>query len=162
MTSPHSTEEKKAPTPEEEKQAAPARHGLVLILLILASVLTFTYQLPFKLAAIGFSIAAIVWSVKYIVAVVKTKQRRNMSLGILGGLLSLYLIFSTASSIILWPVQSNYEECLRLMRSRSRLSSHAPASTNPGSETGSSSSPGRNSTCRAPSDLRPSGLASRD
>ena len=34
MTSPNSTEEKKAPTPEEEKQAAPARHGLILILLI--------------------------------------------------------------------------------------------------------------------------------
>ncbi|WP_210605010.1 hypothetical protein [Brevibacterium oceani] len=113
MTSPNSTEEKKAPTREEEQQAAPARHGLVLILLILASVLTFTYQLPFKLAAVGFAIAAIVWSVKYIVAVVKTKQRRNMSLGILGGLLSLYLIFSTMSSVILWPVQSKYEECLR-------------------------------------------------
>ena len=113
MTSPQNTEEKKAPTPEEEAQAAPARHGLVLILLILASVLTFTYQLPFKLAAIGFAIAAVVWSVKYIVAVVKTKQRRNMSLGILGGLLSIYLIFSTMSSVVLWPVQSKYEECLR-------------------------------------------------
>ncbi|MGO2647891.1 MAG: hypothetical protein ACTH96_06915, partial [Brevibacterium aurantiacum] len=98
MTSPNNTEEKSAPTPEEEKQAAPARHGLVLILLILASVLTFTYPLPFKVAAIGFAIAAIVWAIRYIVAVVRTKQKRNMSLGILGGLLALYLIFSTMSS----------------------------------------------------------------
>lgn len=113
MTSPNSTEEKNAPTPDEEKQAAPARHGLVLILLILASVLTFTYPLPFKLAAIAFAIAAIVWSVKYIVAVTRTKQKRNMSLGILGGLLSIYLIFSTLSSVVLWPVQSKYEECVR-------------------------------------------------
>ena len=63
--------------------------------------------------AYRFAIAAVVWSVKYIVAVVKTKQRRNMSLGILGGLLSIYLIFSAMSSVILWPVQSKYEECLR-------------------------------------------------
>ncbi|WP_413335908.1 hypothetical protein ACH82I_04950 [Brevibacterium sp. GP-SGM9] len=113
MTSPNSTEEKNAPTPDEEKQAAPARHGLVLILLILASVLTFTYPLPFKLAAIAFAIAAVVWSVRYIIAVVRTKQKRNMSLGILGGLLSIYLIFSTMSSVVLWPVQTKYEECVR-------------------------------------------------
>lgn len=113
MTSPNSTEEKNAPTPDEEKQAAPARHGLVLILLILASVLTFTYPLPFKLAAIAFAIAAVVWSIRYIIAVVKTKQKRNMSLGILGGLLSIYLIFSTMSSVVLWPVQTKYEECVR-------------------------------------------------
>ncbi|WCE41350.1 hypothetical protein PGC08_06640 [Brevibacterium sp. BDJS002] len=113
MTSPNNTEEKSAPTPEEEKQAAPARHGLVLILLILASVLTFTYPLPFKVAAIGFAIAAVVWAIRYIVAVVRTKQKRNMSLGILGGLLALYLIFSTMSSVVLWPVQSKYEECVR-------------------------------------------------
>ena len=113
MTSPNNTEENSAPTPEEEKQAAPARHGLVLILLILASVLTFTYPLPFKLAAIAFAIAAIVWSIRYIIAVVRAKQKRNMSLGILGGLLSLYLIFSTLSSVVLWPVQSKYEECVR-------------------------------------------------
>jgi len=113
VTSPNSTEEKNAPTPDEEKQAAPARHGLVLILLILASVLTFTYPLPFKLAAIAFAIAAVVWSIRYIIAVVKTKQKRNMSLGILGGLLSIYLIFSTMSSVVLWPVQTKYEECVR-------------------------------------------------
>lgn len=113
MTSPNNTEEKSAPTPEEEKQAAPARHGLVLILLILASVLTFTYPLPFKVAAIGFAIAAVVWAIRYIVAVVRTKQKRNMSLGILGGVLALYLIFSTMSSVVLWPVQSKYEECVR-------------------------------------------------
>lgn len=113
MTSPNNTEEKTAPTPEEERLAAPSRHGLVLILLILASVLTFTYPLPFKLAAIGFAIAAIVWAVRYIVAVVKAKQKRSMSLGILGGLLSVYLIFSTLSSVVLWPVQSKYEECVR-------------------------------------------------
>ncbi|MGO2036958.1 MAG: hypothetical protein ACTH2U_10800 [Brevibacterium sp.] len=113
MTSPNSTEEKNAPTPDEEKQAAPARHGLVLILLILASVLTFTYPLPFKLAAIAFAIAAVVWSIRYIIAVVRTKQKRNMSLGILGGLLSIYLIFSTMSSVVLWPVQTKYEECVR-------------------------------------------------
>lgn len=113
MTSPNSTEEKNAPTPEEEKQAAPARHGLVLIMLILASVLTFTYPLPFKLAAIAFAIAAIVWSIRYIVAVVRTQQKRNMSLGILGGLLSLYLIVSAMSSVVLWPVQTTYEECVR-------------------------------------------------
>ncbi|MCD1284263.1 MULTISPECIES: hypothetical protein [unclassified Brevibacterium] len=113
MTPPNSTEEKNAPTPDEEKQAAPARHGLVLILLILASVLTFTYPLPFKLAAIAFAIAAVVWSIRYIIAVVKTKQKRNMSLGILGGLLSIYLIFSTMSSVVLWPVQTKYEECVR-------------------------------------------------
>ncbi|SMX67145.1 MULTISPECIES: hypothetical protein [unclassified Brevibacterium] len=113
MTSPNNTEEKSAPTPEEEKQAAPARHGLVLILLILASVLTFTYPLPFKVAAIAFAIAAVVWSIRYIIAVVKAKQKRNMSLGILGGLLAVYLIFSTMSSVVLWPVQSKYEECVR-------------------------------------------------
>ncbi|WP_193072683.1 hypothetical protein [Brevibacterium sp. FME37] len=113
MTSPNNTEEKSAPTPEEEKQAAPARHGLVLILLILASVLTFTYPLPFKVAAIAFAIAAVVWSIRYIIAVVKAKQKRNMSLGILGGLLAIYLIFSTMSSVVLWPVQSKYEECVR-------------------------------------------------
>lgn len=113
MTPPNSTEEKNAPTPDEEKQAAPARHGLVLILLILASVLTFTYPLPFKLAAIAFAIAAVVWSIRYIIAVVRTKQKRNMSLGILGGLLSIYLIFSTMSSVVLWPVQTKYEECVR-------------------------------------------------
>jgi len=113
VTSPNSTEEKNAPTPDEEKQAAPARHGLVLILLILASVLTFTYPLPFKLAAIAFAIAAVVWSIRYIIAVVRTKQKRNMSLGILGGLLSIYLIFSTMSSVVLWPVQTKYEECVR-------------------------------------------------
>lgn len=113
MTSPNNTEEKSAPTPEEEKQAAPARHGLILILLILASVLTFTYPLPFKVAAIAFAIAAVVWAVRYIIAVVRTKQKRNMSLGILGGLLSIYLIFSTLSSVVIWPVQSKYEECVR-------------------------------------------------
>lgn len=113
MTSPNNTEEKSAPTPEEEKQAAPARHGLILILLILASVLTFTYPLPFKVAAIAFAIAAVVWAVRYIIAVVRTKQKRNMSLGILGGLLAIYLIFSTLSSVVLWPVQSKYEECVR-------------------------------------------------
>lgn len=36
-----------------------------------------------------------------------------MSLGILGGLLSVYLIFSALSSVVLWPVQSTYEQCLR-------------------------------------------------
>ncbi|GAA1866225.1 hypothetical protein [Brevibacterium marinum] len=113
MTSPNNTEEKSPPTPEEERQAAPARHGLILILLILASVLTFTYPLPFKLAAIAFAVAAVVWSIRYIIAVVRTKQKRNMSLGILGGLLSIYLIFSTLSSVVLWPVQSKYEECVR-------------------------------------------------
>lgn len=113
MTSPNSTEEKNAPTPEEERQAAPARHGLILILLVLAAVLTFTYPLPFKLAAAGFAIAAIVWSVRYIIAVVRAKQKRSISLGVLGGLLSLYLVFSTLSSVVLWPVQSAYEECVR-------------------------------------------------
>lgn len=113
MTTPNSTDDKSAPTPDEEIQAAPARHGLILVLLVLASVLTFTYPLPFKLAAIGFAIAAVVWSVRYIRAVVRAKQRRNMSLGILGGLLSVYLIFSALSSVVLWPVQSAYEECLR-------------------------------------------------
>lgn len=113
MTSPNKTEEKNAPTPEEEIQAAPARLGLILVLLILSAVLTFTYSLPFKLATIAFAIAAIVWSIRYISAVVKTKQKRNMSLGILGGLMSLYLIFSTLSSVVLWPVQSKYEECVR-------------------------------------------------
>ncbi|EKU49088.1 hypothetical protein M3G00_11745 [Brevibacterium casei] len=113
MTSPNSTEEKNAPTPEEERQAAPARHGLILILLVLAAVLTFTYPLPFKLAAAGFAIAAIVWSVRYIIAVVRAKQKRSISLGVLGGLLSVYLVFSTLSSVVLWPVQSSYEECVR-------------------------------------------------
>lgn len=113
MTSPNSTEEKNAPTPEEERQAAPARHGLILVLLVLAAVLTFTYPLPFKLAAAGFAVAAIVWSVRYIIAVVRAKQRRSISLGILGGLLSLYLIFSTLSSVVLWPIQTKYEECVR-------------------------------------------------
>ncbi|RBP63686.1 hypothetical protein DFO66_109118 [Brevibacterium sanguinis] len=113
MTTPNSTDDKSAPTPDEEIQAAPARHGLILVLLVLASVLTFTYPLPFKLAAIGFAIAAVVWSVRYIRAVVRARQRRNMSLGILGGLLSVYLIFSALSSVVLWPVQSAYEECLR-------------------------------------------------
>lgn len=113
MTPPNSTEDKNAPTPEEELAAAPARHGLVLILLILASVLTFTYPLPFKVAAIGFAVVAIIWAIRYIVAVVRAKQRRSMSLGILGGLLSVYLIFSTLSSVVLWPVQSTYETCVR-------------------------------------------------
>ncbi|RAD56250.1 hypothetical protein DN508_37695, partial [Burkholderia multivorans] len=93
--------------------AAPARHGLILILLVLAAVLTFTYPLPFKLAAAGFAIAAIVWSVRYIIAVVRAKQKRSISLGVLGGLLSVYLVFSTLSSVVLWPVQSSYEECVR-------------------------------------------------
>lgn len=113
VTSPNSIEEKNAPTPDEERQAAPARHGLILVLLVLASVLTFTYPLPFKLAAAGFAIAAIVWAVRYIVAVVRAKQRRNISLGILGGLLSVYLVLSTLSSVVLWPVQSTYEQCVR-------------------------------------------------
>ncbi len=113
VTSPNSTEEKNAPTPEEERQAAPARHGLILVLLVLAAVLTFTYPLPFKLAAAGFAIAAIVWSIRYIIAVVRAKQRRSISLGVLGGLLSIYLIFSTMSSVVLWPVQTAYEECVR-------------------------------------------------
>ncbi len=113
MTPPNSTDDKNAPTPEEELQAAPARHGLILVLLVLASVLTFTYPLPFKLAAIGFAVAAVVWSVRYIRAVIRAKQKRNLSLGILGGLLSVYLIFSALSSAVLWPVQSTYEQCLR-------------------------------------------------
>ena len=68
---------------------------------------------PFFLVALRFAVAAIVWSVRYIIAVVRAKQRRSISLGILGGLLSLYLIFSTLSSVVLWPIQTKYEECVR-------------------------------------------------
>ncbi|MYM20018.1 hypothetical protein GSY69_08590 [Brevibacterium sp. 5221] len=90
------------------------RAGSVFFLLIAAAMLVSLLPLPLKLAAAAFAVAAVVFGIRYMVAGARAgRGGRWLLMGVLGLLACGYLLLGTAGTAILWPVQSQYEECSR-------------------------------------------------
>ena len=103
-------------TDEETARRAAARNreGTILALLFGGALLATTLPLPYRMAAGVLAIAALVWVVRYFIAGARTKQKGNwILLGVLAALSCLYMLLSTLGTLAIWPVQAEYESCLR-------------------------------------------------
>lgn len=103
-------------TEDADTRAAAARNreGTILALFFGGALLASTFPLPYRMAAGVLAILALVWVVRYFIAGARTKKKGNwIVLGILAALSCLYLLLTTLGTIAIWPVQAQYETCIR-------------------------------------------------
>ncbi|WGW10780.1 hypothetical protein LWF01_11660 [Saxibacter everestensis] len=82
-------------------------------LLMLATVITSSFPLPWKIAALAFAIATIVFGIRSLIKVIRARIRGAMLLFVsLGLAIVLVMSVSLIGNVAFWPIQSRYENCL--------------------------------------------------
>ncbi|ACQ81259.1 hypothetical protein Bcav_3014 [Beutenbergia cavernae DSM 12333] len=102
--------ERPAPTPEDAR--AFARSVGLFALLVLGAMLAGTLRLPWLVIAPVVAVAAIVVGVRALLAGRRLGSRGAMALLAVGLVLSTMFLVSSASTLVLWPVQVERQECL--------------------------------------------------
>ena len=101
------------PQPDKSPEAQRRnRLGSIFVGLIVVSFIVTMYPLPYKMFAGVLAVVALVYGFRFISAAAKAKQQGSWVItGVLGILLCLYTLGSTASTALIYPVQAAYEEC---------------------------------------------------
>lgn len=103
------TDEKDIPADVKKRKKV----GYVFFALCALSFLFSFYRLPFSLLSGFFALGACVWGVRYFIACIKTKgQVAFIALSVIGVFASVMSVFATAGTLIMYPVQKSYEECV--------------------------------------------------
>lgn len=106
----------KAPDPVAESPARSkaSKASVVFALLVLCTIVTSNYPLPFKVTGLLFGLAALVMGVRAVVLLIRAKLGSGIAVvSIMGIVLTAFTVFGIAGQVILWPVQSDYETCQR-------------------------------------------------
>ncbi len=116
MTNPPPRSGRGAPVAPIDPEIARTAQRLVLhfVLLVLAALVTATLPLPLQVAALIFSIAAIIVGVRALRVVWRPGLRERLApLLLLGLAFSALLVVSTSVMLSMWQVQLDHQVCLR-------------------------------------------------
>lgn len=83
------------------------------MLLLLATLLSASFPLPWKVLGIVFGLAALTVGIIALVGLIRQKAPTLLRISTTVGLVaSLFLTMGTGAAVLLWPVTAQYEECM--------------------------------------------------
>lgn len=93
--------------------ALAGRRILHFALLMLGSLLANLLPLPWKVASLAFVVAAIVFAIRALVAVRRSRLRGSLTPMLVVGLVVAGMVaLSSISTLVTWPLQMRHQECL--------------------------------------------------
>lgn len=100
--------------PPSEKEIAETRKLLrVFMLLLLGTLVTANFPLPWKVLGLLFGLAALTVGILAMVNLVRHKAPALVRISTTIGLVAtLLLTMATGAAILLWPLTAQYEECM--------------------------------------------------
>ncbi len=101
-------------SPPSDKELAETRRLLrVFMLLLLGTLLTANFPLPWKVLGLLFGLAALTVGILAMVNLVRQKAPALVRVSTTVGLVaSLLLTMATGAAVLLWPLTAQYEECM--------------------------------------------------
>ncbi len=102
------------PTPSDEEVARGRGMLRWFLAAFVATVLSSNLQLPFKLVALAFGIAAVVLGILTLVHAVRYRLGAFLRITSAVGVgFAAFLTLGIAAAVALWPVTENFENCMR-------------------------------------------------
>jgi len=104
---------RETPPPDPAAVAAVARQTRTFAVLMLATLLTSTFPVPWQAASLVFGVLALVVGIRALVRAFRTRVRGAMTGMLAGGTaLAVFWLMVSAGMALMWPIHLDRQECL--------------------------------------------------